>query len=169
VTYEWSRANLNNALGGCHTGADPDSCLDKYSKYVRDHAAEIGAGERFSFAGEYVEIDDDTIDTGIDGVAPVVLDAGRKLVLSTGWSRKFDMGEAEPVLFDLVGQYEDVSDDPMRQDRGIIILTLTRKLAGVSVPFGIVYANHGEFLSEVDERLSAHVGLKFDAFTRTEK
>jgi hypothetical protein len=28
------------------------------------------------------------------------------------------------------------------------------------VPFGIVYANHGEFLSDVDARFSAHIGLR---------
>ena len=39
---------------------------------------------------------------------------------------------------------------------------LTRKVGNLSIPFGIVYANHGEFLGDVDARLSAHLGLKFN-------
>ena len=55
-----------------------------------------------------------------------------------------------------------MSDDPLRRDRGVATLTLTRQIGDLAVPFGIVYANHGEYLGEVDEQLSAHLGLKFD-------
>jgi hypothetical protein len=37
----------------------------------------------------------------------------------------------------------------------------------LTVPFGIVYANHGEFLGDVDKQLSAHLGLKFDVGGQT--
>jgi hypothetical protein len=32
----------------------------------------------------------------------------------------------------------------------------------MSFPFALVWANHSEFLSEVDEHVSAHLGVKFD-------
>jgi hypothetical protein len=91
----------------------------------------------------------------------LIINAAKKLIIAAGWSRKFlAAGEGEPVRLDFTGRYEDVSDDPERRDRGVVTLTVTRKIGGAEVPFGIVYANHGEFLGDVDERLSAHVGLK---------
>jgi hypothetical protein len=68
------------------------------------------------------------------------------------------------MRLDLVANYEDVSDDPMRQNRGVATLTVTRRFGSMAVPFGIVYATRGEFLGEVDKQLSAHVGLKLNLF-----
>jgi hypothetical protein len=100
------------------------------------------------------------------GIEPIVFKPVRKLVLSLGLSRNLKLGDNEPVKVDLQGDYENVSDDPNRQDRGIVRLTFTPKMgARMSIPFGIVYANHGEFLSDVDARLSAHVGLVFNMFS----
>ena len=40
--------------------------------------------------------------------------------------------------------------------------TVTKTVGEVSIPLGIVLANHGEILPDVDERLSARFGLTFD-------
>lgn len=173
VTYEWSNINFNAAMSNeCHRALDVErpttnsDCLAQYTRFVDDHAEGIDKGNRFSFSGEYLDIDEETIDLGLDGVEPVALEAVRKLILSIGWSRDFILADGEPVTLDLVGDYEDVSDDPLRQDRGVVTLTITRRLGDISVPLGIVYANHGEYLTEVDEKLSAHVGLKFNGFDK---
>ncbi|HEX7185449.1 MAG TPA: hypothetical protein VF756_26740 [Thermoanaerobaculia bacterium] len=172
VTYEWSAVNFNAAMSeDCHRALDvsqPDnnkvrSCLSEYESFVKGNADGIENGNRFSFSGEYVEIDEDTIDAGLDGIAPIVLEKSHKLVIYAGWSRDFTLGDGEPISFDLVAEYEDISDDPLRRDRGIASLTFTRQFGGVSIPFGIVYATHSEFLTDVDEQLSAHVGLRFNA------
>ena len=52
-------------------------------------------------------------------------------------------------------KFEDVSDDPMRQDRLVAALTVTKKFGDITLPFGLVYANHTEFVTEVDEEISA--------------
>lgn len=173
VTYEYGAINLNtfdSANSDCDLfslnaeSETAETCLTRFSEYMSDKEAQIDRGNRFSFSAEYVDVDNDVIDAGVDGIEPLVLAAVTKLLVSVGWSRRFDFGAGEPILLDLVAEYQDVSDDPLRQDRGVATLTLTRNFAGVAVPFGIVYANHGEYLGEVDERLSAHVGLKFNAF-----
>lgn len=175
VAYEWGEISLNSLRKSIGDDClDPDRatlpCLASYSAYMAQHAGDIDQGDRFSFSAEYVELDDDLIDPGLDGFDPLAIESATKLIVSTGWSRRFEVGRSgEPILLDLVGSYEDVSDDPMRQDRGVITLTITRNFAGVPVPLGIVYANHGEFLGDVDERLSAHVGLKFNAFGTKKK
>jgi hypothetical protein len=177
VTYEWSRINLNYVLSGsCRdrqasadkqvAQADQDKraagCLRDYTANVERIADEIEDGERFSFTGEYVDIDSRSVT--LESLAGTALSfpSAKKLVLGVGWSRYFAVGGGEEMArLDLAAKYEDVSDDPERRDRGVATLTLTRKFNGIEVPLGIVYANHGEFLGEVDEQLSAHVGLKF--------
>jgi hypothetical protein len=150
--------NLNAAMERCGTDWGSAACLDWFKKKKED----IEKGYRFSFSGEYADSEGETIDTGLSGVAPIVLESARKLKLSAGLSRKIPISETEAVKLDLVASYEDVGDDPNRQDRGIASLTFTRKVGMMDIPFSIVYANHGEFLPDVDARLSAHVGLKFN-------
>jgi hypothetical protein len=50
----------------------------------------------------------------------------------------------------------------MRRDRLVASLTMTRKIAGVAVPLGIVDASHRELQTDVDERLSALIGVELD-------
>lgn len=176
VTYEWTSMNFNRSMSrDCHRNLDRDQpagdiagCLKQYTDFVTENQDAIARGNRFSFTGEYVDIDEDTIDPGLDGVAPVFLDSATRLTLIAGWSRDFFFG-GEPVAMDLVAEYRDFSDDPLRQDRGVASLTFTRQLNGVAVPFGIVYATRGEYLPEVDSRLSAHIGLRYNLFGRDSK
>ncbi len=176
VTYEWTSMNFNRSMSkDCHRDLDGDptpetiaECLRRYTLFVTENQDAIARGNRFSFTGEYVDIDEDTIDPHLDGVAPVLLDSATRVTLIAGWSRDFFFG-GEPVSMDLVAEYRDFSDDPLRQDRGVASLTFTRQLNGVAVPFGIVYATRGEYLPEVDSRLSAHIGLRYNLFGRDGK
>jgi hypothetical protein len=173
VTYEWSAMNFNNSMSEeCHRALDSGQqtptaadCLSQYTLFVTKNQDAIARGNRFSFTGEYTDIDEDTIDPGLDGVDPIALESVNRIILSAGWSRDFNLG-GEPVAMDLVAEYQDISDDPLRRDRGVATLTFTRQFNNMSIPFGIVYANHGEFLPEVDEKLSAHIGLRFNLFNR---
>jgi hypothetical protein len=173
VTYEWSLVNFNASMEkDCHQTMDTDAptedaaagCLSEYTEFVNDKGKAIEKSNRFSFSGEYVDIDEETIAPDLEGedIEPVLLEPVRKLVLSLGWSRNVLLASGEPILVDLVGEYQDISDDPLRRDRGVVTLTFTRQIGNMSIPLGIVYANHGEFLTDVDERLSAHVGLRFN-------
>jgi hypothetical protein len=165
VTYEgsWKNRNLNAATKGCKEKWKTRECLNNYMGYVDKWEDEIEKGYRFSFSGEYVDIDGESIVTGLPNLDPITSASARKLVLNAGWGRNFDVGDGQTFQLDLVGSYEDFSDDPKRQDRGIARLTLTRNVGKMSIPFGIVYANHAEFLDDkdVDARLSAHIGLTF--------
>lgn len=59
-------------------------------------------------------------------------------------------------------EYVDVSDDPQRQDRGVVKLTYDLPITPtITVPLSLTYANHAEFLGEHDEQFSAHLGFSF--------
>jgi len=176
LTYEWSRVNLNNALRGrCQQDLDTPStdkidddtlnrCLEQYTSYVTQNAKLLKDGDKFSFSAEYLNIGKEVFDLPSQGLTGLKIDAAKKLIISAGWSRLFadPAGGDQPMRVDFVGSYENVSNDPQRQDRGVATLTITRKFGNLTVPLGIVYANHGEFLGDVNKQLSAHVGLKFD-------
>lgn len=177
VTYEWGRANLNSAFRTkrCHeeldtqatNAIDPtvlDRCLTEYTAFVEKNKAHLKDGEKFSLSAEYMDLKARTFDLPAQGLTGLTLKGANKLIVKVGYGRYFadPTGGTEPVRLDFVGSYEDVSDDPARQDRGVATLTLTRKFGTLSIPLGIVYANHGEFLAETDKKFSAHLGLKFD-------
>lgn len=173
VTYERGAMNFNKAMSDeCHKAlaqASPalqvrKDCLADYTKNVTTNRADIDRGQKLSFSAEYVDMDEATLDLPNLGLTGLTLKGATKLIAQAGWSRQFAQrgSEVEPMRLDFVARYEDVSDDPLRRDRGVATLTVTRQFGDLAVPFGIVYANHGEYLGEVDEQLSAHLGIKFD-------
>jgi len=177
VSYEWGRANLNNAFRTKRCQEDLDTpatntieaatlerCLTEYTAFVDKNQGHLRDGEKFSFTAEYLSVKAKTFDLPAQGLTGLRVNGAKKVIVKVGYGRYFadPTGGTDPVRLDFVGSYEDVSDDPMRQDRGVATLTITRKFGTISVPLGIVYANRGEFLGEVDKKFSAHVGLKFD-------
>lgn len=178
LTFEWARVNLAHAMSeDCHRrleqggelGPAPafvDACAREYTSYVTANAAEITEGERISFTLEY-----ESVESLVVPLSTLLPDAGvedfrspssKTRIAKLGWSRNFGGLQGQPTRFDLVAGYEDVTDDPARRDRLVATATMNLKFGGMDVPFGIVYANHGKYLGEVDEQFSAHLGLKFD-------
>lgn len=72
-------------------------------------------------------------------------------------------GSAGPrPRFDLKASYEDFSDDPVRQDRGVATATFSYPVSpGFFLTLGAVYATKPEFRGEVDEEISARLGLTY--------
>jgi len=65
---------------------------------------------------------------------------------------------------------EDISNDPMRQDRWVSTLTLSQRVSEESsLAVSLVYANKPEFRGMVDKELSARAGLKFEVDRGTNK
>jgi hypothetical protein len=155
LTYEWSPMSLKEAMKA------------GYTTFVKENQDAIQKGDRFSLSAEYTSIEGETVDTHLPGIAPIVLKPVRKLILHGGYGCNLTLPGGEPVKLDIEADYEDVSDDPARQDRGIARLTFTRMMGKMQASAGIVYANHSEFLSGVDARFSAHVGLRIGMFNDT--
>ena len=60
------------------------------------------------------------------------------------------------------GAYEDVGNDPNRNDRTVLSVNLTKRITDtVAAAAGVTYANRAEFLGDVDKEVSAYVGLKY--------
>jgi hypothetical protein len=185
VTYERGFANVNalrkKLRPSCPQlgqGITLFDCL-RTSKLslasITDDFVTLESNDRISLSIEYSETGDYAIDLPSDDLGDAVsLDLGssKSLVASFAYGRTLSLGTEGPgnSRFDVAISYEDVSDDPKRRDRGTASLTFTQKLSDdFSVPIAIVYANHPQFLGEVDEELSAHFGINYKLFDRKNK
>ena len=167
LAYEHGFVNLNSferwrTETGCDAGA---ACATRYRSALDSGAAsggarlalsvEVGRIERFEFALPG--------DAGVFGTEEV-----DRRIATVGFSRRIgstpseDSNEDPRVLFELSARYEDVSNDPSRLDRLVAQAGFSRKVSGdLSAGVTLVYSNQPEYRGDVDEELSARLGLKF--------
>jgi hypothetical protein len=175
VAYEFGRASVGDfektegsqCNGAMSDVANAQRCLNAYRQYIESHADYLRNADRFVAGLSYVDLGDYSFtQNGVN----VARSGSNRLDLSVGYGRTLRaLGADRDSRFDFVAKYEDYSDDPDRRDRLLATLTFTTKLNGFSIPVALVYANHGQFMPEVDEELSAHIGFKFNLDTKTDE
>jgi hypothetical protein len=165
ITYETGFANVNRyrqyARRHC-TGIDGVSpCLLKYLAEPGVKAS-LESGNRLAVTIEHVRhrrYDVSIPDTAIALSVP----SSRSWIGSLALGRYLNsFAEDQKTRVDVVASWEDVSDDPARQDRGIATATVSRQLSGDWVlAVGLVYATKPEFRAEADKDLSLRLGLNY--------
>ncbi len=170
ATYEHGLGNVNGlrrfasksctgGVAGTHS-ASGETC---YAKYLESRKGKIKSANRLAVSAEFGETDALRLELPDDGVL-FELEKGRKRIGSLAWGRSLRVDDQGTDLarFDLEATFEDVSGDAKRQDRWLATGTFTQNVVGGNVlSLSIVYASKPEYLGEVDEQLSARVGLKF--------
>lgn len=172
ATGEFGFGNVNGLLRTCAPGRSwsKQERVDRlksvsascYTGFVEDHAEDWS--KRVVLKIEYSRTDAYDHDLPDDDVS-LDLDSAHTFRITGGLG--FDLaplpetGNSPPRL-DFEAMYEDVSDDEVRNDhRFFATLTYTQKMSpSSSTSLSLVYASKPEFLGEVDEEFSAHVGLK---------
>src|SRR5688572_30831251 len=169
LAYEFGGRNVNSfrhyAKHDCGDKVDGDplasqvACLAQYlatketiaESFRVKIAAEYSKIQRYEFA---------LADTAFSYTEKPV----EHLSFSVAASRQIGKeGSAGPrPRFDLKASYEDFSDDPVRQDRGVATATFSYPVSpGFFLTLGAVYATKPEFRGEVDEEISARLGLTY--------
>jgi hypothetical protein len=165
VSYEYGFANLNKLRGRCARESDLATC---YGNYLKDptNLATLENGNRATFSVEYKSFQAFSADLPDKGVN-LALPSAHSLVIAASFGRNFDLQAlgSDGSRIDLTGKYEDVSNDPARQDRGVISLTYSNRfLKALGASLGLSYANHAEFLPKTDHELNAHFGISYRLF-----
>jgi hypothetical protein len=157
-------SNLNGFFDQCP--ARPAECLAEYASYANSPRtrANIKAASRVAAYAEFIrhaEYRYTNAGAGLDVTIPkgTTLSAGVDYGVLFGVS---DAGAADGRV-DASVRFERRSDAP-DTTRFVASVVLTKRVADISVPFGIVYANKPRFLTGVDKGLTANVGLKFSLF-----
>lgn len=115
---------------------------------------------RVSLSIEYTRTDDLEVSVP-DPEVDFSAEAQHSLIASVAWGRILGAHEKAPRI-DLQLSYEDVGDDPDRQDRGLASLVFTQKITDkLTLPLGVLYANHARYLTGEDEKISAHFGIRY--------
>ncbi len=140
-----------------------DENLDCYDTFRRDYASSMDNANRLSWSFEYSETDDYSFSLPDDGFS-FNLDPTQQLVTSLVWGRPitYDQERQETSRVDVEAKYENSTGEAMRNDRFVATASYTLDIYS----FSVVYANKPEYLGEVDEELSARVGLKFKINTK---
>ena len=142
------------------------TCLAALATFAKDPRvlARIKSGSRLAFYVEAVHNADYDVQYPSVNLA-LAIPAGTGVTAGLDYGQLFlvnDEGAADARV-DASIRFEHPSKADA-EDRFVASLTVTKKLLGFSIPFGIVYANKPKFLGEVDYGLSANLGVKFNLF-----
>lgn len=139
--------------------------LEAFDNYTKSFRAK--AGMRFKFTAEYKWIQGYSRHSEADRI-DFDLPSTNRLALTATYGQRvlFNEKGEELARVDITGSYENFSDDPIHKDRGTIDLSYTQKISNnFSFPIGITYANHGQFLGDVQKRVGVHFGFHAKIFT----
>lgn len=154
----WSRSSSCLGLAACLS--DYETAVGRSGK----------AEPRLTLALEYARVEEFDFQRPTDAVA-IHLDSTNKTIGSLTYSRYF--GRTPPqrsgervadqrIFCEIRAKYEDVSEDPDRQNRFVASAAFSRRIsADLTGGLTFVYANKPEFRGDVDKELSARLGVKF--------
>jgi hypothetical protein len=164
-SYEKGWANVNAYRKYQQRSCNGRSVTDCLASYLAQPSivATLEQSLRVSIKAEYTKLG--RIDFALPSHAfRYYAEPSERFSLTAGFGRYLggeNQGAARTRL-DVTFGYEDFSDDPNRQGRGLASATLTFPAAnGLFLSFGAVYATRPEFRGDVDEELSARAGVLY--------
>lgn len=183
--YSWTNVNRYYEYLDCLHKTAREGALSDWKRFVNGPPKEdspnpecdalagakkgIKAASRATLTVQYSLIDRYSANIQPENVL-LNLSKGHRFKGSLTWGRAllFDKEEAAIGRIDVLAEYDNYSDDPKNKDRLVASVTYTQKFSdSFSLPLGIAYANHADFLGEVQERFSAHFGLKLNVDWKT--
>lgn len=141
--------------------ASEASCLQSF---VAANSGTIEEGNRLALSIDYIE--KESYDFNRSGYS-LMQDSERSLVARFTYGRYLDMGFAEEIIggrsrLDVSMSYENVGDDPARDDRALANITLSQEISpGLFLTLGIQWANKPEYRAMSDEDLTARAGISY--------
>lgn|GEM_PF-3809482 len=140
-------------------------------QYFKDKS---GSAPNFSISVDYVKTSDFSILLPVDATEFQQPSSRKISAVATG-GLYFGGGRAHRL--ELKANYDDITDDPTRQNRFVSTLswveklnpTLTQALGGSDLTVTLVYANKPEFRGEVNHDLGLRAGLKWSIGGTTTK
>jgi len=170
ISYEMGFANINlyrrYAKKNCKPSSDNVStasdCLHSYFESPGVRAA-LAGGDRLAISLEHVRRNRYTV--ALPGTTVMLEEAA-----THSWMGSLTLGlyvnalhdTEQKTRIDVTASYEDFSDDPKRQNRGVASATLSRQFTpGWVLAVGLVYATKPEFRDKADKDLSLRLGLNY--------
>jgi hypothetical protein len=158
ISFEQGLKNVNDLRDACS-----DTDLGCVLKFIGTDAEKIRGARRVSFLADYTKLSRLEFvlpSPGFSYLAEASERLSARLTLSGYIGR--EMSDQRRTRYDVSASYEDFSDDPDRQDRGIASVTVSYPLMpGFFLSLGAVYATKPEFRGDVDEEIGARAGFLY--------
>jgi hypothetical protein len=161
LSYEKGDRNVNSLRTHCK-GTIAPQCI---ASYVTDdeRAESIEKSVRLRFTADYTKI------ARLEFVMPepgfsYMAEPSERLTVSAIYGRNIGaaLSDGRRARLDASLSYEDFSDDPLRENRGVANVTLTYPIVkGFFLTFGAVYATKPEFRGDVDKEIGARAGITY--------
>jgi hypothetical protein len=173
-------ANLEKATADSAASAAAISSMNACVSSLNTFAAKAASSDRFSLAIQYDRTDATAVDLPQYTVNYTV-PSGHKFTYSVIYGRPMSVRQPADGRVDFSVNYEDTkvvkAEDVVSlsrrvpldtaaattvppRDRLVASVTFTQKLSDtMSIPVSLIYANHAQFLSNVDKKLNVHFGL----------
>jgi hypothetical protein len=167
ISYEKGFSNVSTYYGYERSrSCSPSERLLCLADYLSNESviANLKESRRLTFKAEYSRLKRLTL--SLPGTTPFTFSTEpvKRFSLSGGLGRYLgrEVQGRTRARADVAVSYEDFSDDPSRQDRGLATATLTYPVAeGFFLSVGAVYATKPEFRGDVNKELSARAGIVY--------
>lgn len=166
LSYEMGWVNVNTYRDyerrNCG-GPEELLCVADYLSR-NDVIANLKSSNRVTFKAEYSKLQ--RVNFSLPGTTPFAFseEPVERFSLSAAFGRYIgkEVSTRTRARVDASIGYEDFSDDPARQDRGLATATFTYPVAeGFYLSVGAIYATKPEFRGDVDDELSARAGFVY--------
>ncbi len=166
LSYEMGWVNVNTYRDYVRKNCSASEAMLCVADYLSqdDVIANLKESKRVTFKADYSKLQ--RLDFALPGTTPFAF--SEKPVERFGVSAAFgrylgkEVASRTRARVDVSIGYEDFSDDPARQDRGLATATFTYPVAeGFYLSVGAIYATKPEFRGDVDEELSARAGFTY--------
>jgi hypothetical protein len=161
LSYEMGLVNVNTYRTASCGETDALLCLENY---LSEHVDDLKASNRVTFKADYSKLQ--RLNFSLPGTTLFAFSEKpvERFSLSAAFGRYLgkEVSSRTRARVDVSIGYEDFSDDPARQDRGLATATFTYPVAeGFYLSVGAIYATKPEFRGDVDEELSARAGFTY--------
>jgi hypothetical protein len=161
ISYEQGDRNLNDLRAACG-GTIASQCIANFVT-SGDNAEGMNNAMRLRFIADYTKI------SRLNFVMPepgfsFVTEPSERLTVSAIYGRNIGaaLSDGRRARLDASLSYEDFSDDPLRENRGVANVTLTYPIIkGFFLTFGAIYATKPEFRGDVDKEIGARAGITY--------
>jgi hypothetical protein len=162
LSYEKGDRNVNSLRTHCHGTINPQ-CIASYVTDSDTNAEAMEKSIRLRFTADYTKIDRLSFVMPAPGFS-YMAEPSERLTVSAIYGRNIGaaLSDGRRARLDASLSYEDFSDDPLRENRGVANVTLTYPiLKGFFLTFGAVYATKPEFRGDVDKEIGARAGITY--------
>lgn len=162
--FEMGFVNVNRLRGTCRAAqrAVDLACLDDYVRQPGIKGS-LARGDRVWLSAKWTSRQEVAETLAAQGIA-LTLAGSSAVEIAGGLGRYVAVDEQgiETGRVDLAAEYVATTDDAVRHDRFLASLSYTHRVSdNASLLFGLAYASRPEFLTDVDRKVSANLGLRY--------